>query len=367
VPANDDSRPLRILLVEDNPADARLVQEYLAADGPHRFVVERVELLSSAIERLHQQSYDAVLLDLSLPDSPMGRTMEAIQTVTETPLVVLTGSEDEMAGLTALGSGAQDFLCKGHVSALDLARSVQYAIARKGLEVALKHRTAELEAAVHLKDLYADIIRHDLVDVLSIAKGAIDLVIDEPGDAEERARMLEIAQRNLEKLHEILSAASLYSKVERPESMPAQPLDLNELLQAAAERVRPAAERKGMTVVVEGTPVTPLSGSRWIEDVFANLLSNAVKYAPEGTAVEAGVIDAGTQCRIYVRDAGEGIADADKPRLFTRFQRFHKEGVKGTGLGLAIVKRVVDMHRGRVWVEDNPAGGSVFWVELPKA
>ena len=54
-------------------------------------------------------------------------------------------------------------------------------------------------------------------------------------------------------------------------------------------------------------------------------------------------------------------------RIFTRFQRVNKKGVKGTGLGLAIVKRVVDLHGGKVWIEDNPEGGSVFYVEIPKA
>lgn len=361
-----DTEPIRVLLVEDNAADARLVAEYLDEDSPGGFVIDRVDRLSSALERLRQGSYDAVLLDLSLPDSSPARTLEAVQTVTDVALVVFTGSADAAEGLSALGSGAQDFLSKSYAAAADVARSVRYAIARKQLEVALKQRSAELEAAVRLKDLYADIIRHDLLDVLSIAKGAIDLVLDEPDDGEIRGRMLEIAQRNLEKLHEILSAASLYSKVERPETLPPHPLDLNDVLHAAVERIRPALERKDMTLTIEGPSAAPLLGSRWIEDVFANLLSNAVKYSPEGSPVAAGVLDQGKHYRVYVKDSGEGISDVDKPRLFTRFQRFNKEGVKGSGLGLAIVQRIVDLHRGRVWVEDNPSGGSVFWVELPK-
>ena len=366
MPSDDQATPLRVLLVEDNAADARLVREYLETDSPGGFIVDWVDRLSSALERLRQPSYDAILLDLSLPDSPPPRTLEALRTVADIPVVVLTGGDDGLAGMNALGSGAQDFLCKSHAAAADVARTVRYAIARKDLEVALKQRSAELEAAVRLKDLYADIIRHDLLDVLSIAKGAIDLVIEEPEDTENRDRMLEIAQRNLEKLQEILSAASLYSKVEKPDTLPPQPLDVTAVLHAAAERVRPGLERKGMTLEIAAPPTAPLQASRWIEDVFANLLSNAAKYSPEGSAIAAGVVDEGDHYRIYVRDTGEGIADADKPRLFTRFQRFHKEGVKGTGLGLAIVQRIVDLHGGRVWVEDNPAGGSVFWVELPK-
>ncbi len=78
------------------------------------------------------------------------------------------------------------------------------------------------------------------------------------------------------------------------------------------------------------------------------------------------ILEEGTYCKIYVKEWGYGIKDEDKAKLFTRFQRVEKKGVKGTGLGLAIVKRIVDLHGGRVWIEDNPEGGSVFYVKIPK-
>ncbi len=68
-----------------------------------------------------------------------------------------------------------------------------------------------------------------------------------------------------------------------------------------------------------------------------------------------------------MKDWGYGIKDEDKEKLFTRFQRMDKKGVRGTGLGLAIVKRIVELHEGRVWVEDNLEGGSIFYVEIPKS
>jgi signal transduction histidine kinase len=65
-------------------------------------------------------------------------------------------------------------------------------------------------------------------------------------------------------------------------------------------------------------------------------------------------------------DEGGGIPDAFKNTIFDRFERIKKEGVKGTGLGLAIAKRIVDLHGGSIWVEDNSAGGCTFRVRLPK-
>ncbi len=62
-----------------------------------------------------------------------------------------------------------------------------------------------------------------------------------------------------------------------------------------------------------------------------------------------------------------GIADEHKEKIFRRFQRIKKEGIKGTGLGLAIAKKVTDLHGGKIWMEGNPEGGSIFNVTVPKA
>jgi signal transduction histidine kinase len=72
--------------------------------------------------------------------------------------------------------------------------------------------------------------------------------------------------------------------------------------------------------------------------------------------------------KISVADQGDGIPDADKEAVFTRFNRLHKENIKGSGIGLAIVKRVIELHGESVDVIDNPQGkGSIFWFTLKKA
>ena len=110
----------------------------------------------------------------------------------------------------------------------------------------------------------------------------------------------------------------------------------------------------------------PVCANPILADVFVNLITNAVKYASEGGRVEIGIRDGGDSWIATVMDYGPGIAEGDKAKVFTRFERLHKEGVKGTGLGLAIARRIVELHQGRIWVEDNPAGGTVFLVSLPK-
>ena len=87
------------------------------------------------------------------------------------------------------------------------------------------------------------------------------------------------------------------------------------------------------------------------------LLFQSVK---ENTKIIVGIKRNVDSWIVYVKDRGNGIPDKYKEVIFDRFRRIEKHGVKGSGLGLSIVKRVVDLHNGNVWVEDNPEGGSIL-------
>ncbi len=123
---------IRILFVEDDPGDAELFQFMLDRITSHRFEVQHVKRLEAALEQLGCSSYDAVLLDLSLPDS-FG--LESIQRIydrhPEVPIVVLTGLEDASLGLHAVHAGAQDYLAKSELNATLLTRTLLHAIERQ--------------------------------------------------------------------------------------------------------------------------------------------------------------------------------------------------------------------------------------------
>ena len=130
---------LRILLVEDNPDDADLLQEMLA-QVREQLEITRVERLQQAEEHLKQGRHvDAILLDLGLPDSMGIATLERIAcAASNLPIIVLTGLEDEALGTEAVRKGAQDYLVKGQTKARMLVRSIHHAIERKQMEAALR-------------------------------------------------------------------------------------------------------------------------------------------------------------------------------------------------------------------------------------
>src|ERR1043165_7064954 len=126
-----DMKSIRLLLVEDNPADARVVERHLKDAGLAQVNCEVVQTAAQATERLQSVEYDLVLLDLGLPDATGLEALRALRAVADlTPIIVLTGSDDYKQGLVAVREGAQDYLEKRRVNAGMLSRVVSYSVER---------------------------------------------------------------------------------------------------------------------------------------------------------------------------------------------------------------------------------------------
>ena len=142
--------PIDVLLVEDNPADARLLVETLKESGTQAFRVTTAPRLQAAIESLAAQRPHVVLLDLSLPDSHGFESIPRVQAAAPgVPIVVLTGLQDEALALRALRQGVQDYLVKGQCEGGLAARALRYAVERQRIEDALRDGMARLAAVVN--------------------------------------------------------------------------------------------------------------------------------------------------------------------------------------------------------------------------
>ncbi len=224
---------------------------------------------------------------------------------------------------------------------------------------------ARLGESNRMKDLFIDIVRHDLLNPASVVRYYTTFLQESERDPAKLESLHKIEGVN-NRLMELIRNASKYSRLEEMEHLDCQRLDLNTLLLDAIAVHEHRLKEAGIALNYLPRGEYPLIANPMLEDVFANLVANAVKYAADGRKLEIDVLDQGRCWLVQMRDFGKGIGDADKPLVFTRFTRLKKEGVEGSGLGLAIVKRLVDLHKGQIWVEDNPAGGAVFCVRLPK-
>lgn len=237
--------------------------------------------------------------------------------------------------------------------------------ARVDAERRSRENAARLEESNRDRQLFGDILSHDLLNPVWVAENFLRAGIDE-GTEERRSSLLEGARGALERARAILLDARTYLRIQDPHTAAAERVEAAPFVEAAAKSLRPLWERKGQRVEFRIPAGLHFAGSPLLREVLWNLLSNAVKYSPPGSAIEVVVSD-GSRVRFEVRDRGPGVPVQDRERIFQRFERIEKGAITGVGLGLAIARRVAELHRGRVWVEDNPGGGSVFVAEFPAA
>jgi len=144
-----DANAIDVLLIEDSPGDARLIQEMLAETHRTPFALERVDRLSSGLDRIASRPPDVVLLDLGLPDAKGLEGLGAIQRqAARVPVVVLTGLDDEDVAARAVQEGAQDYLVKGQIDDNQLSRAIRYAIGRKQTDEALRQSQDRLQTII---------------------------------------------------------------------------------------------------------------------------------------------------------------------------------------------------------------------------
>ncbi len=145
-----------------------------------------------------------------------------------------------------------------------------------------------------------------------------------------------------------------------------EPLPAQEMVSGAVALVNPllAAKRQTLSVRVDDPDLNLRVDRRRFEQVLINLLSNAHRHTPEGGAIDVLISASDREALIAVSDSGPGVVPEERELIFEPFFRGDRSGL---GLGLAIAKSVVELHSGRIWVEDGPNGnGSTFFVALPK-
>jgi response regulator RpfG family c-di-GMP phosphodiesterase len=180
-----DDKPIRILVVEDDPEDSRLLRELLREVGGGLKVV-LAQRLCEAIDLLEHGGFDVVLLDLSLPDAKGLDTLRRTrQKAPGLAIVVLSGLHDDAMALRAVQSGAQDYLVKGEVDGRQITRAIRYAIERQQSEESLRRAREELEARVRERTAELEHVNQALVNKVA-EQGEADLQIRILNDQLER-------------------------------------------------------------------------------------------------------------------------------------------------------------------------------------
>lgn len=359
---------LRVLLIEDNVGDSRLIRRTLLGTLAVTFDVETADRLATGLERLRAGSVDVLLLDLSLPDSQGLETFRRVhQELPDLPIVVLTGLEDEQVAIEALQAGAQDYLAKGQVAGDVLARSLRYAVERSQLLL-------QARRAVHVRDEFLATAAHDLKTPLTAIKGHAQLLArridrvqgDEGPRLREGLRQIDAsAAKMLGMLDELLDLARL--QVGQQLELHCLPTDLVALTRFAAAEHQQAAPAHTIVFRSDAPALVGFWDPVRLERVIDNLINNAAKYSPQGGEITVEIVREASAAILRVRDQGIGIPATDLPHVFERFRRgSNATNISvGMGIGLAGVRETVERHGGTVAVESQEGEGTIVIVRLP--
>lgn len=228
----------------------------------------------------------------------------------------------------------------------------------------------EKEAREELRREFTSNVSHELKTPLTTIYGISDMLVggivkpeDIPGFAknirDEAGRMITLIQ-------DILKLSQLD---ENTFSDQRERVDLYELAQSAAERLRPQADEKHVTISVTGERSEFTGIATVLEEMIYNLLDNAVKYNKQGSRADVDVRSSGDDIVVTVSDTGIGVPADSIDRIFERFYRAdksHSRKIGGTGLGLSIVKHGVSLHGGSITVKSSEGSGTTFTMALPK-
>jgi len=371
---------LRVLLVEDDDAYARMLETMLGPAGP--LELQRVSTLSGATKVIDDGSIDAILLDLGLPDSFGIETVDRLRALVgeRIPIVVLTSRDDDNVGVQAVHRGAQDYLVKSTTDIQLLSRSVRYARERAEWQRQTLEREAELRQAQKMEAVgrLAGGVAHDFNNVLTAIFGYTDLLLEQLTEGDQRRDDVMEIRRSAERAAALTRQLLAFS---RKQMMQPRVVNLNDVINSLFKLLERLV---GEDIILAIEPGDGLWNVRadpgQIEQVLMNLVANARDAMPEGGRLSIATANVavededqrnrpglrpGEYVTITVSDTGSGVPGHIRAHMFEPFFTTKEQG-KGTGLGLATVYGIVKQNGGGVYVDSEEGKGTRVLIYLPR-
>ena len=244
---------------------------------------------------------------------------------------------------------------------------------RKLIEDSLAQRTSQLAASNSELEQFAYVASHDLREPLRMISSYLELLLQRYGKFldSDGHEFLAFARDGAKRMDQLVLGLLDLSRVDR-RGTPLEAIPLARTIDTALINLHRLIGETGAVIDVSDATkqITVIGDLVQLTSLFQNLIANGIKYRAEGVTPQIKIEALGSEgfWEIRVADNGIGIAPENHDRVFGIFQRLHtREKYEGTGIGLAICKKIVECHGGRIWVQSNPGGGSIFCVTLRDA
>ena len=354
------SLPLTVLVLEDNPADFGILRRRLQQIPTFAIEVLHCEDAPTALDRLSHGGVDCLFLDYQLgavTGLDVLRTLRAAGN--DIPVIAFTGSGNESVAVELMKEGAQDYLSKAEASTEALQRAFTHAIdkARLVRQVADKQRELEQFVQVAAHDLKAPLRRTKMFGQL--LKEEADGML--PPQAEQ---YLDIILTNTVQMQGLIEALLAYAQLGRS-SIALEPVNLATVMENVRANLESVVLESGCRLEIRAMP-TVLGDATALLQLFQNLIGNALKFRGEDPPIiQVSAHRSKDTWQILIQDNGIGIPAQQHERIFEAFTRLQRQDqYEGSGIGLAICKKIVDQHRGQIWVTSEPGQGATFHCTL---
>jgi len=358
---------LRVLVVEDEPADVELVLRALRQAGFEASgdVAQTAEEFTDLVRR---NSYDVILADYKLPNWNGMESVEALRREgLDVPVIVVSGSLGELTAVECIKQGAADYVLKDHLARLP--ESVRRAMQEKRLRE--EHKQGQEALARSNQDLeqFAYVASHDLQEPLRMVATYTQLLAERyRGKLDDDAdKYIHYAVDGALRMQTLVQDLLAFSRLGR-QGTDLQSTDCNVVVETAVKNLQTAVHESGAQVTHDHLPAVVTDGAQ-LPQVFQNLIGNAIKFrGSDPPAIRISASKKGREWVFAVADNGIGIAPEHAEIIFVIFKRLHTRAeYPGSGIGLAICKRIIERQGGKIWVESQRGQGATFKFTLPVA
>lgn len=372
--ALDRRKTLKVLLIEDNRPDYVVVRQLLNDAGVSSRIsnvsydLVWAQYLREGVSKLKEQHFDVIILDMSLPDAIGLEGLHSCRdTASETPIIILTGTDDEVLASRALQQGAQDYLIKGQPGE-GLARAIQYAIERQHILIELERAKAQALIAIEAKGMFLANMSHEIRTPLTAIVGFAETLALPQTNNEEKEMALNAVLRNSNHLLQLINDILDMSKIEAGnleiEQTPCSPFQIISDIESS---LRLKTNQKGIRFTVScltSLPEAITTDPTRLRQILLNLVGNAIKFTEKGeVSISVSWDESNRRISFAVKDTGIGISAEQQERLFRTFSQADASTTRkygGTGLGLALSRRLAEKLGGGIALESKPGEGSTF-------
>jgi len=243
---------------------------------------------------------------------------------------------------------------------------------REGTVLILLQDRTQIKKVEELRQTFVSNVSHELRTPLTTLKALQETLQDcIDSDPDAAKRFLGHMDIEIDKLTQMVLELLDLSRIESGRAEMRKTItDVKQLLQLPVERMKPQADRAGLSLIINCPPDLPMVNvdAEQIERVLMNLIHNSIKHTAPGGEIIVSAAISENQMMIKVSDNGEGISQQDLPRIFERFYKTDQARASGgTGLGLAIAKHIIEAHAGKIDADSRPGEGATFTITLPLA